>query len=182
MMILAGGQEAVALAEVPVCVDLRPAVTGGYAAARTAEKIFAEAGIGTKWYRLVDCPARTDVIRITFESDRPETFRPRAMAYAFPYEGSHIVVMLDRVRAFADSTCQGSMPKALAYVMSHEIGHILQGLAQHSDTGIMKASFGRTEAFQMTTLSLRFAPIDLELMQIGMEKRQEATLMTSTAR
>lgn len=184
MVLLFGAPKAMALSAVPVCVDLRPTITSGQGATRVAEKIFTDAGIPTKWYRMRDCPASGDAVRITFESERPSTFKPGAMAYAFPYEGSHIVVIIDRVRAYADSSAQGLMQCALAYVMAHEVCHILEGVAHHSGTGIMKASFGRTESFQMTARSLRFASSDLELMNIGMMKRTaqpETTLMASAS-
>lgn len=171
MTFLAGVNGAEAETVVPVCVGRNASLTSGAAALRNAEKLFANAGIATKWYDLDRCPNRADAILITLETHPRDPVTPRAMAYAFPYEGSHIVVLIDRVLAFANSSCISLTQYVLAYVMAHEVCHILEGVAHHSDTGIMKGSFGRDEAFQIRTFSLQFAADDIELMHIGIESR-----------
>ena len=58
------------------------------------------------------------------------------------------------------------MQKVLARVMVHEITHILQGMSNHSDKGIMKAHWNAVEA-----RSLGFTADDVELIYNGMDAR-----------
>ena len=57
------------------------------------------------------------------------------MAYASPYEGSHVVLYFTRLR---EAISAESVSVLLAHVMVHEVAHILQGVAQHSADGMMK--------------------------------------------
>lgn len=170
-MVLAGTSLASGHNPIPVCVE-RPALDVVFPAMHRAETIFDEAGIATRWMTSSHCSASVSAIRITFDAEiHPAAFRPNAMAYAYPYEGSHIVIMLDRVKAFAASSAIGHWNDVLAYVMAHEVGHLLEGVDRHSKTGIMKAAFTVDETFDMLKHRLRFAAEDLELMDQGIERR-----------
>ena len=57
------------------------------------------------------------------------------LAYALPYEGTHIVILFDRVRKMQPNY----VPAVLAHVLVHEVTHILQGIQRHSESGVMKA-------------------------------------------
>jgi len=79
------------------------------------------------------------------------------------YEGEHIVVFYDRVQR----TYSGSPQILLAHVVAHEITHILQGVAQHSDEGLMKARWDRDDYARMALQPLTLTKTDLQLIREG---------------
>src|SRR5580693_1450199 len=58
--------------------------------------IFTGIGVKIQWHDLSNCP--TDGILITFSNETPASLMPGALAYARPYEGTHIVVFYDRLK------------------------------------------------------------------------------------
>lgn len=184
MMMAALAAAPAALAEtggpgaVTVCVDAlthTSASAGAGYAVRLAAAIFGDAGVSVRWTYGRRCPADRAAIRISFESGRPDSFKPEAIAYAFleggHIEGSQIVVMTDRVKRFADKKVMGDGNDALACVMAHEVGHILEGIARHSKAGIMKAVFDDEDAYRIMRRTLQFDAYDVELMQNGIARR-----------
>jgi hypothetical protein len=100
--------------------------------------MFAAIDVNIRWrHTLVGC--RADGIQFTFSDRTPETFRPGALAYALPDEGTYIRVFYDR-NLQAHETRQTNI---MAHVLVHEITHILQGVSRHSESGIMKARWDR---------------------------------------
>jgi len=91
---------------------------------------------------------------------------PRALAFAMPYEGVHIQVFMDRIRRMVDSK---RVPVLLAYVLVHEITYMLQGINQHSASGIMKAKWDQEDFKTMCSELLTFSELDIELIQRGLE-------------
>src|SRR5262249_1158427 len=89
---------------------------------------------GCRWAGEENCPAGALKVEFLMDS-RFAGHDPKALAYAMPYEKTHMVVFLDRVRAVAEPN---AVRFVLAYVLLHEITHMLEGMARHSETGIMK--------------------------------------------
>jgi hypothetical protein len=87
---------------------------------------------------------------------------PGAMAYALPYSRTTIVVFYDRVQAAA-------VPPLLAHVLAHEITHVLEGLAVHSATGIMKAKWTSKDYVEMRRRALQFTDEDVILIRHGLD-------------
>jgi hypothetical protein len=135
-----------------------------------ASKVFEGIGVSIEWQRYgQSCPVAGGAIAISLSYDTPWNWHPGALAYARPYEGTHIVVFYDRVRA---SVAGARVPCLLAYVIVHEITHILQGIERHSASGIMKALWDRGDYFEMGRKSFRFAEVDVDLIHRGMDWRQ----------
>jgi len=63
------------------------------------------------------------------------------------------------------------VPHLLAYVLVHEITHVLQGTNRHSEMGIMKAAWDETDFFDMAHGQLQFSPEDVSLIYRGMDTR-----------
>jgi hypothetical protein len=110
--------------ELTICME----TVGGNAAGqreneakKVASGIFADIGVKIRWLGRRKCPA--EAIYISFSSKIPSGVHTSALAYALPYEGTHIVVFLDRVMNMAPST-SGCL---LGYTLAHEITHILEG-------------------------------------------------------
>jgi len=67
----------------------------------------------------------------------------------------------------------------LGYVLAHEITHLLEGISRHSDTGVMKAGWNRTDIFAMRRGRLVLSSEDLDLIHRGMERRQLALVASA---
>jgi hypothetical protein len=172
MMMLVGltAQAAVAgqsqFARVTVCVSGQSGIAE---AEPVAWSMFHSAGVTIDWHAAHDCPAGGIVI--TQRTQTPANLKPGALAYALPYEGTHIEIFYDRIERAAGN---GSPAIILAHVMAHEVTHILQGVARHSASGVMKANFTSEDFRQMQTRPMRFTADDIDMIRLGFEKRQVA--------
>jgi hypothetical protein len=163
----AGSSGSVSRYRVSVCSSNEP---GAPDIARLLTKqIFADIGVKLEWLYTKKCPA--GALQISLQSGTPSGMWPGALGYAMPCEGTRIVIFLDRVRA----QTSGNSAQVLAYVMAHEITHILQGFSRHSLAGLMKAHWEHEDFFAMSTASLPFTPEDVELIYQGLARRQEGT-------
>jgi hypothetical protein len=134
-----------------------------------ATRIFRSIGVNLEW--------RTGAVAAELQScgwDAPEiieveenpsdsgNFTSGTLAYALPLRtsGIRIHVMHDRVAELSTN-----VPNILGYVLAHEIGHVLQGLARHSDEGILKAKWNGTDYDLMGVLRLTFSPDDAEIIR-----------------
>ena len=154
---------------VTVCVDPDNELLTARASEGIASQIFAEIGVTIQWYRLRQCPSKSAIL-VSFSTQTPaEQLPPLALANAFPYEGAHIVVFFDRVK---DRVEPALVIQLLAYVMVHEITHMLQEVNSHSETGIMKARWDSDDYFKMGRRSLRFTGSDIAKVYAGLRVRQ----------
>jgi hypothetical protein len=131
-----------------------------------ASSMFRRIGVKLMWMDLRSCPP--DGIHITLTDHTPGTLQPGALAYALPYEGTHIRVFRDRIDA---ANQPALVPHLLAHVLVHEIIHILQGITRHSDGGVMKAHWDYADFAQMRRSELPIAQEDIDLVHIGIEER-----------
>ena len=154
---------------IPVCVEATAnSTTTIFQARGIASKMFAAAGVSIDWRGGNNCPA--DGIRISLSQFSRASDHPSAYAYALPYEGTHIVLFWDRIEQAAEPR---SRPHLVAHVLAHEITHILEGTCRHSDTGVLKAVFTRSDIDEMEFHPLPFAAVDLELIRSGLKARAE---------
>jgi hypothetical protein len=168
MMTVAGAAEARERAPLPtqtvtVCMGT-PVAEAGPAQMVTSE-IFARIGVWIDWRSGIHCPA--GAIQISFQDRTERSELPGALAYALPYERVHIRVFYDRVRSFGSN----GETSLLGYVLAHELGHILQGVARHSKTGVMKAAWDDEDRFNMYNQRLGFSSLDADLIHEGIEGR-----------
>lgn len=165
---------------VDVCVHPGHASLDLYAARLLASKVFAQIGVRIEWHSGASCPSSASPIQISFSEQTRVTLKPNALAYALPYEGTHIVVFYDRIK---EKNRKAGAPQLLAYVMVHEITHILQAVDRHSLTGLMKAQWSGEDYFEMARQRLGFTPVDVDLIYRGLDgrgaRRAGATLMAS---
>lgn len=161
--------------KVTVCMALGPNAQPIVLAEKRASRIFADIGIETDWPQQLNrgnaCPANaTAVITLSYDSSPKD--HPRAWAYARAYERKHIVVFWDRVQ---QKVPPERAPVLLAYVLVHEITHILQGINRHSDSGVMKADWDMDDIFKMWSgKPLGFTERDVDLIRRGWEARAGA--------
>jgi len=141
-------------------------------------KVFEGIGVSIEWQPYGHfCPVASGAIAISLSYDTPWNLFQGALAYALPYEGTHIVVFYDRVR---ESVEPARVPCLLAYVIVHEIAHILQRVTRHSASGIMKAKWDHSDYFDMARKSFHFAEEDVDLIHLGMDWRQSRVTAAGT--
>jgi hypothetical protein len=149
---------------VAVCIEGRnPLVMGP--ARNLVSKIFGGIDVKIDW-RWRNCPA--DAIQITLQMVTSPRRQPGVLAYAMPYEGTHIVIFYDRVQKEVEP---GRVPTLMAHVIAHEIAHILEGTSRHSNTGLMKTHWSDEDYMDMAWKPLLFAPEDVILIHSGLEQR-----------
>jgi hypothetical protein len=136
-------------------------------ASRIATRIFGDIGVRLEWRPLTKCPVAADAVHVSLSSETPKEVATHALAYAFPIEGTRIVILQNRVEAISS----GRFSLVLAYVLVHEITHIFQGSLRHSPNGIMKARWTRNEFCHMSDHSLSFTDDDVDLIYDGLDSR-----------
>jgi hypothetical protein len=142
-----------------------------------ASQMFAEIGVTIEWERAIG-RCQPHAIRILLAVDTPAAFRPGAMAYALPFEGTHIRVFYDRI---AQGRARRPLARVLAHVFAHEIGHLLQAQSRHSEEGIMKTRWTLKDFNDMNWEPLRFTDEDVTLIYAGLSKRAESVTMLADA-
>ena len=127
-------------------------------------------GIGIKllWRSEQECRRSTNCIKISVLSNAPAEDQPGALAYAKVYQGRQIVVFGDRVVGSIESR---RAPILLGHVIAHEIVHILQGVAHHSESGLMKAHWNGKDYGEMTRKPLQVTELDHVLIRNGITLR-----------
>jgi hypothetical protein len=131
-----------------------------------ASKMFGDIGVTIRWGRMGHgCPM--DGIQISLAENSPKSVHPGTLAYAQPYEGTHICVFYDRIALFPEKL----LPRVLAHVLVHEITHILQGVARHSNQGVMQAHWDGSDFADMRRRPLAFTKEDIELIHLGLAWR-----------
>jgi hypothetical protein len=147
-------------------------------AEKIASNMLSTAGIGVTWRRAVHhCPP--GVIEIKANEEARPAGRVYALAHTWPYEGSLIEVFYERIREVAGPQ---RADRLLAHVMAHEIGHILEGVSRHSESGIMKPSFDQRDIEKMMRRPLTFAQVDIDLIQDGFENYCSRNNVAGSAR
>jgi hypothetical protein len=131
-----------------------------------ASKLFATAGVRVNWHGLRGCPATAIFIRVSTDPKNRQS--PGAFAYALPYDSVHIMIFCDRVQKAIEPD---GVPYVMAYVLVHEVAHVLQGVVRHSNTGIMKAKWTSQDYAQMYSKPLPFTAEDIDLIQSGLDAR-----------
>jgi hypothetical protein len=174
-----GAQAAERAGHRPVTVCMGLGIVSGAPIARAiASKMFAGIGVTIDWRDHRDCPAEAILISLT--DNTPENLHRGALAYARPYEGVHIRVFCDRIQRF-QSYQPILVPSLLAHVLVHEITHILQGIARHSKSGVMKACWKLDDFSEMLVKPLRFEDQDIDLIRRGLAAQAARTTVAMNA-
>ena len=104
---------------------------------------------------------------------------PKSLAYTNTSD-QHIEVLYDRIAAMVERIV---LPKLLGHVLAHEIAHVLEGVARHSDTGILKARWDEHDVHDLAWKPLAFASEDVEWILRGVKRReQEQTALAQSRR
>jgi hypothetical protein len=173
--------------QVSTNVNVSPTLLKDGQAATTA--IFARIHIHLNWpdQRSKNVPASTvpaaeREITVEIVPHAPHSVNDVALAMAMPYtdSGMPILIFYDRL----DPLLQGHhAPGAtiLAYVLAHEIGHVLEGVARHSETGIMRARWTDNDLRQMGNGVLSYTTEDVRLIRRHLQQVDSSTSPGPTA-
>jgi hypothetical protein len=139
----------------------------------TVSRIYGGIGLRIVWR---SSPAATWWIE--FDEHAGEFSTPGALGYARPCgeSGSRIHILLDRVRKLGSGssdpvTGETSLAGAvLGHVIAHELGHVLEGISRHSESGLMKAVWAPHEIYSMRSRPLAFDVADIDLIYAGMAR------------
>ncbi len=139
-----------------------------------ASRLFEDAGVRLDWR--TGSPQGLErgpgVVELTFEAAAPAGYRaPQlsgALAVATPYGTSSgkITVFGDRVEVYVRGLRTIDTGRVLGHVLAHEIGHVLEGIARHSESGLMKAHWTRNDYVEMLRSGLGFAEVDRGLLRV----------------
>ncbi len=156
--------------EVLVCLDriAQASTSTTYLAQSEASKLLARAAVQLAWVHGSRCQSGA-AIQVHLTVQTPDNLMPGALAICQPAARHDIRVFYDRVQSIVSPAHE---PHLLAYVLVHEIVHILEGEARHSPTGIMKAQWTPEDYAAIAAGKLTFAPEDIELVRNGMIDRQ----------
>ena len=162
--LFAGQSAAPQKATVNVCMETDPYILIGVRPLASA--MFASIGVRIAWHELDSCPAEVGAIqvRLSRDSTRVRDSGAEALAFARPYAGT-VVVFLDRV----EELNRNRGISVMAYVLVHEITHVLEGISRHSSTGIMKARLDYHDYLEMRRKPLPFAQEDVNLIYDGLK-------------
>jgi hypothetical protein len=156
--------------EVLVCLErIAQAGTGAtYLAQSEAAKLLARAAVRVEWIHGSACQSSA-AIQVHLTVQTADNLLPGALAFCQPAARDDIRVLYDRVQAMVSPAHE---PHLLAYVLAHEIVHILEGTGRHSATGIMKAQWTPEDYSDIASGKLTFASEDIELVHGGVIGRQ----------
>ncbi len=129
-----------------------------------ASRIVASADVRIAWHGLASSgwKGRNRVIIMQLETDTRATDHSSALGYSLLREGVHVVIFYNRIQRMDQQSLE---PFLLAHAMAHEITHLLQGIARHSATGVMKAQWDSGDFVEMKRHLLRFTPEDIRIIQ-----------------
>lgn len=153
---------------VTACLNVAESVKIMYPGQATATQILSQVGVQLEWRIDQRACAEGKGIVVTISRETPLNQYPGALAYARPFDRTHIVVFYDRVLSAAGPALA---PRLLGHVLAHEIVHMLQGIDRHSTSGIMKPRWDKRDYDDMRRANLPFTPEDIGLIERGLAWR-----------
>ena len=140
--------------------------------------IFNEIGVALHWAETRNKQLKQGCTAIQVQFDTRSAFGSNrdTLGYAFPYSdtGSQVHIAIMRVLRCRldcrDRNTQMRQAAFLGHVMAHEIGHAVQGIASHSEDGLMKTYWTSQDVRTMLTRRLSFTASDAELIHSALSR------------
>jgi len=136
-----------------------------------ASGIFERIGVHVNWHT-GERPAGQISFGIRTADRAPASAALGALASAqlLGTSGADITIYEDRILPLPAEF--HILPDVVAgYVIAHELAHVMQGEARHSESGILKAQWSRRDYATMMLRRLAFTPRDVELIHLGLTDR-----------
>lgn len=92
----------------------------------------------------------------------PRDFDQDALAFAMPYGETSlgVVIFYNRVKFLLREHRTTPEPVIFGHILAHEIGHVLERINRHSETGVMRARWTEDDFTQMAAGRLGFTSED----------------------
>jgi len=149
-----------------------------YPARQVASEIFLEIGLKLLWRMPAATPSCSlepshSQISIAISWNTPVDLHPEALAFSKTNftDGACVTLFLDRVKPMLAGR-PTTTTFLLGHVVAHELGHVLQGLSRHSETGVLKERWSEAEIQNMPNRRLSFTPYDAHLIINGLCRRR----------
>ena len=152
---------------VTVCMNAGSDASMLYRGEGTATQILKQANIQLEWRSDERACAAGNGFVVTISRQTPVGLHPGALAYAMPFERTHIVLLYDRTLTRATPA---ATPFLVGYVLAHEIVHMLQGVEQHAAGGVMKARWDSGDFADMQRGRLQLTEEDVSLIWSGVNQ------------
>jgi hypothetical protein len=158
-----------------------------------ARNIFHRAGIKAEWIR---CPTERQeedrypgcrkprepwdvILHLVPRSMERQSVGPEAFGFALPATGgepsTHAYVFVHRAERTAMDSHRSSRPVSIttlvAYVMVHEIGHVILGPNMHSSRGMMRPRWQPEDLYEMEIGGLGFPPDQARSLRLKLNER-----------
>jgi hypothetical protein len=159
--------------------------TGMDVAFRRAQSVvadtYSEMGVTVQWrapkLQVTGCakqPQHRSIV-VAFSWNTPDNFHPGALAFSNPYsiEGACVTIFMDRLKPMLAAR-PFTTAFLLGHVLTHEMGHVLQRVARHSETGMLKESWSALEIEKMPDNRLHFTRYDVDLILKNISGSAEA--------
>jgi hypothetical protein len=121
-------------------------------------RIFADAGLGVEW---TETGPRFTVQIVANVLGYARASSPVMGVALRKPSGATVQIFFNQVQGFA-RTCHVNVSTLLAYVIAHEIGHLLLPRMPHSPTGLMRGDWDRAVVREATAGSLRFTDAQIK--------------------
>ena len=134
-----------------------------------ASEMFADIGVHIHWRD--GKPPKDAGCRLVIPlaiADAPRDLDPGIRGFTHLSTGS-IVVFYDHIQPLL-RMWPSIVPIFLAQVFAHEIGHSLEGVDRHTETGTMKAHWTLHDYHEMQAGRLRFSPEDAVLIRDSVDR------------
>jgi len=141
---------------------------------RVVDNIYRRIGVDIEW-RCAHSSFERE-IDIRFVKSAAKGRSPAALAFTAPSEGRTVWILLSRLHQLPEANRE----QVIGFLMAHEMGHLLQGVARHSARGIMKASWTAHDLYLMAKETLNFEPEDIDLIHRGLRQRMIAQVPRET--
>lgn len=128
-------------------------------------RMLASIGVSVRWHKGIS-PKSADPRPIEIHIRPAPAQASRNALGAADLRGRVITIYPERILDL-QARMPGLAPALFGAVLAHEIGHVLQGVSRHSDTGILKAQWTGDDYASMIARKLSFTPQDVEQIWRG---------------
>ncbi len=130
--------------------------------------IFKKIGVRLNWHT-GEVRSGQNAFGIRTAEHAPESATSEALAASelLGSSGAEITIYADRLRGFLDKH-RNLAGVAAGYVLAHELAHVMQGVARHSEAGILKAHWSDLDFQEMVFHKLAFTTSDVNLIHQGL--------------
>ncbi len=99
------------------------------------------------------------IVRLQILSHAPASWAAQALGFSLPCarQGLQVTIYADRVAGVSESGGP-TFGRVLAFVMAHELGHLLLHSSRHEDTGLMKGIWSKSDWQRAATRVISFSP------------------------